>query len=148
MKYATHIGTDVPESLTYDEERNALHVGPGVFTGVPPGVWNYEVGEMRIVRKWFGYRKASPTSRRTSPLDDIHVTSWPSTWTEELIELLSVLRRLVDLVPAQHAVTVKIVNSPVISRADLTSSGILPPQPRANRGRRRVVLEFDDPAQP
>ncbi|MFG2257371.1 type ISP restriction/modification enzyme [Streptomyces mirabilis] len=148
VRYETGIGTDVPESLTYDEESGALHVGPGVFTGVPPGVWNYEVGGMRIVKKWFGYRKASPTSRRTSPLDDIHVTSWPREWSTELIELLSVLRRLVDLAPAQQGVTAKIVNSPVVTRSDLTSSGVLPHQPRANRARRRVVLDFDDPEQP
>lgn len=97
---------------------------------------------MRVVKKWFGYRKASPTSRRTSPLDDIHVTSWPSQWTEELIDLLCVLRRLVDLAPAQQALTTKIVSSPVITVADLTSAGVLPPQPGAGRARCRVVLDF------
>ncbi|MGW2893937.1 type ISP restriction/modification enzyme [Streptomyces sp. NPDC001212] len=142
VRYATPIGTAVPDTLRYDEETDTLHVGPGVFTGVPLDVWNYEVGGMRIVKKWFGYRRASPTSRKTSPLDDIHVTSWPREWTEELIDLLSVLRRLVDLTPAQQAITTKIVNSPVITTADLTSEGVLPPPPGAGRARRRVVLDF------
>ncbi|MBM4823434.1 MULTISPECIES: type ISP restriction/modification enzyme [Streptomyces] len=142
VRYVTGIGADVPDTLAYDEETITLRVGPGAFTGVPPAVWNYEVGGMRIVKKWFGYRKASPTSRKTSPLDDIHVTSWPREWTEELIDLLSVLRRLVDLAPAQQALTAKIVSSPVITAADLTSAGVLPPQHGARRARRRVVLDF------
>ncbi|MFI8950090.1 type ISP restriction/modification enzyme [Streptomyces sp. NPDC053750] len=146
VRYTTPIGSAVPDTLTYDEESSTLHVGLGAFTGVPPEVWNYEVGGMRIVKKWFGYRKASPTSRRTSPLDDLHVTTWPSEWSTELIDLLSVLRRLVDLAPAQQVLTTKIVNSPVVTIADLTSAGVLPPQPRADRARRRVVLDFDRPA--
>ncbi|MFF5968945.1 type ISP restriction/modification enzyme [Streptomyces collinus] len=145
VRYETGIGSPVPDTLAYDTETATLRVGPGVFTGVPPEVWNYEVGGMNVVKKWFGYRKASPTSRKTSPLDDIHVTSWPSEWTEELVELLSVLRRLVDLAPAQQALTTKIVGSPVVTVADLTSAGVLPPQPGAARARRRVVLDFGGP---
>ncbi|MFH9863021.1 type ISP restriction/modification enzyme [Streptomyces sp. NPDC017202] len=146
VRYVTPIGSAVPDTLTYDEESRTLRVGPGAFTGVPPEVWNYEVGGMRIVKKWFGYRKASPTSRKTSPLDDLHVTAWPSEWSAELVDLLSVLRRLVDLAPAQQALTTRIVNSPVVTVTDLTSAGVLPPQPGAARARRRVVLEFDRPA--
>ncbi|MER8032457.1 type ISP restriction/modification enzyme [Streptomyces bauhiniae] len=142
VRYQTGIGTTVPETLSYDADTGTLHVGPGTFTNVPPEVWHYEVGGMCVVKKWFGYRKASPTSRKTSPLDDIHVTSWPSEWTVELIDLLSVLRRLVDLAPAQQALTMKIVGSPVITVTDLTSAGVLPPQPGASRARRRVVLDF------
>ncbi|MEU2264579.1 type ISP restriction/modification enzyme [Streptomyces sp. NPDC019645] len=143
VRYDSPIGTEVPDTLHYNEDKRTLHVGPGAFSAVPPEVWNYEVGGMRIVRKWFGYRKASPTSRKTSPLDDIHVTSWPGEWTEELIELLSVLRRLVDLAPVQQALTTKIVNSPVITVEELTSAGVLPPQPKAARPRRRIDLGFD-----
>ncbi|MET8696138.1 type ISP restriction/modification enzyme [Streptomyces bauhiniae] len=142
VRYQTGIGTAVPDNLSYDADAGTLHVGPGIFTTVPAEVWNYEVGGMSVVKKWFGYRKASPTSRKTSPLDDIHVTSWPREWTVELIDLLSVLRRLVDLAPAQQALTMKIVGSPVITVTDLMSAGVLPPQPGATRARRRVVLDF------
>ncbi|MEU9304582.1 type ISP restriction/modification enzyme [Streptomyces sp. NPDC048269] len=145
VRYETGIGTTVPDTLAYDAETGTLRVGPGAFTGVPREVWNYEVGGMNVVKKWFGYRKASPTSRKTSPLDDIHVTSWPREWTEELIDLLSLLRRLVDLAPAQEALTAKIVGSPVITVTDLTSAGVLPPQPGVTRARRRVVLDFGQP---
>lgn len=144
VRYETGIGTAVPDTLTYDEGTGTLHVGPGAFTGVPPEVWRYEVGGMHVVKKWFGYRRASPTSRKTSPLDDMHVTSWSSEWTQELIDLLSVLRRLVDLAPAQQALTTDIVNSPVVTIADLTSAGVFPLRPGAARARRRVVLDFGD----
>ncbi|MFI0143941.1 type ISP restriction/modification enzyme [Streptomyces globisporus] len=145
VRYETGIGSTVPDTLGHDAETGTLRVGPGAFTGVPPEVWNYEVGGMNVVKKWFGYRKASPTSRKTSPLDDLHVTSWPKEWTEELIDLLSVLRRLVDLAPVQQALTAKIVSSPVVTVADLISAGVLPPQPGAARARRRVVLDFGGP---
>ncbi|UXI81802.1 hypothetical protein N6Q81_28995 [Streptomyces vinaceusdrappus] len=148
VRYVTPIGSAVPNTLAYDEESGTLHVGPGTFTGVPPEVWNYEVGGMRIVKKWFGYRTASPTIRKTSPLDDIHVISWPREWTEELIELLSVLRRLVALGPAQQALTTSIVDSPVVTLSDLTSAGVLPPHSRVTKARRRVVLDFDTPDEP
>ncbi|MEU6488375.1 type ISP restriction/modification enzyme [Streptomyces sp. NPDC046887] len=146
VRYMTPIGTDVPDELTYDEESHTLLVGPGAFGGVPPEVWHYEVGGMRIVRKWFGYRRASPTSRKSSPLDDVHVTAWPSLWTVELIELLSVLRRLVDLASVQRALTEKILDSPVITGADLAAAGVLPPQPKADRARRRIDLDVDGSA--
>ncbi|GAA0628734.1 hypothetical protein GCM10009535_00040 [Streptomyces thermocarboxydovorans] len=142
VRYVTGIGTEMPDTLAYEEATTTLRVGRGAFTGVPPTVWTYDVGGMPVVRKWFGYRKASPTSRRTSPLDDMHEPSWPREWTEELIDLLSVLRWLVDLAPAQQALTAKIVSSPVVTVQDLTSAGVLPPQPGASRARRRVVLDF------
>ncbi|MFF0291369.1 type ISP restriction/modification enzyme [Streptomyces sp. NPDC005262] len=51
MRYATRIGSAVPDTLSYDEETGTLRVGPGAFTGVPPEIWNYEVGGMLIAKK-------------------------------------------------------------------------------------------------
>jgi hypothetical protein len=81
---------------------------------------------MKVVAKWFGYRKADPAGRRSSPLDDIHVTSWPSEWTSELNDLLSVLRRLVELEPAQAELLDDVVAGPLLSLADLTPDGTIP----------------------
>jgi hypothetical protein len=93
---------------------------------------------MPIVKKWFGYRKASPNSKKTSPLDDIHVETWPPEWTRELIELLSVLRRLTDLAPAQEALLATILAGPVITE-ELTAAGVLPVLPSARRPRHPVI---------
>jgi hypothetical protein len=72
VRYLTPIGSRIPERMTYCEATRTLHVGDGSFAPVPDVVWAYDVGGMKVVNKWFGYRKAAPTSKRTSPLDDIH----------------------------------------------------------------------------
>ncbi|MER7722960.1 type ISP restriction/modification enzyme [Streptomyces sp. NPDC096323] len=124
VRYLTHIGSGVPERMRYEAETQTLHVGEGTFAPVPESVWTYHVGGMRVVNKWFGYRKAKPTSKRTSPLDDIHVESWPPEWTKELIQLLSVLRRITDLGPAQATLLMDILAGPVDTHAELVSAGV------------------------
>lgn len=125
VRYLTHIGSGVPERMSYEAETQTLRVGAGTFAPVPEAVWAYHVGGMRVVNKWFGYRKAKPTSKRTSPLDDIHVENWPSEWTKELIELLSVLRRITDLGPAQAGLLTDILAGPVATHAELVAAGVL-----------------------
>ncbi|MEW2518946.1 hypothetical protein [Actinacidiphila alni] len=88
---------------------------------------------MPIVTNWFGYRKARPTSKRTSRLDDIHADNRPYDWTAELIELLSLLRRLTDVADAQSELTAAILSGPVIAEADLISAGVLPVPRPGNR---------------
>ncbi|MEU0584323.1 type ISP restriction/modification enzyme [Streptomyces sp. NPDC006132] len=135
VKYLRHIGDDLPEHLCYDAESGTLHVGAAAFAPVPEAVRGYDVGGMGVVNKWFGYRKASPTSKRTSPLDDIHVESWPHEWTTELIELLSVLRRLTDLAPAQAALLTDVLADSMVTVVDLTTAGILPVAPGVRKAR-------------
>lgn len=94
---------------------------------------------MRIVSKWFGYRKSSPTSKRTSPLDDIHADRWPHEWTRELIDLLSVLRRLTDLDPLQRELLGEILARPVITEAELTTAGMFPVPAAARKARHTAV---------
>ncbi|MDX3239380.1 N-6 DNA methylase [Streptomyces sp. ME03-5709C] len=140
IRYLTHIGETLPEKLRYDADTGTLHVGAGSFGPVPEAVWNFDVGGMPVLKKWFGYRKASPNSKKTSPLDDIHVDVWPSAWTEELIQLLSVLRRLVDLLPAQRDLLAEVMGSPVITEKELHNEGILPVQEAARKARRANPL--------
>jgi hypothetical protein len=63
----------------------------------PTEVWVYTVGGRNVLRSWFNYRKAVPGGKKTSPLDCVHVDAWPREWTIELIDLLTVLTRLVEL---------------------------------------------------
>ncbi|MFE2493808.1 type ISP restriction/modification enzyme [Streptomyces scopuliridis] len=137
VRYLTSIGNRVPDRLHYDADAQTLHVGEGTFAPVPEAVWAYHVGGMRIVTKWFGYRKARPNSKKTSPLDDIHVEHWPQEWTRELIELLSVLRRLTDLAPAQNDLLAEILAAPVVTQADLTAAGVLPVTAMSRKARLR-----------
>ncbi|MFE3861198.1 type ISP restriction/modification enzyme [Streptomyces goshikiensis] len=138
LRYDQHIGTGVPAEISHAEMNGTLHLGAGYVSPVPAAVWNYDVGGMQIVKKWFGYRKASPNSRKTSPLDDLHVESWPSEWSRELMELLSVLRRLVDLAPAQEDLLDRILAAPTVTATDLEKAGILPVPVKARKPHRRV----------
>ncbi|MER5480836.1 type ISP restriction/modification enzyme [Streptomyces sp. NPDC002734] len=135
VRYLTHIGDTLPAQIRHDSETQTLHVGEGSFGPVPEEVWNFDVGGMPVLKKWFGYRKASPNSKRTSPLDDIHATNWPGEWTEELIRLLSVLRRLVDLRSAQRDLLTEVLSGPVITEEDLTTAGVLPVPGTARKAR-------------
>jgi hypothetical protein len=139
VRYLTHIGSRIPDRLDYDPASRTLHVGPGSFAPVPDVVWTYDVGGMKIISKWFGYRKAAPTSKHTSPLDAIHAPTWLPEWTAELIELLSVLRRLTDLGPAQSELLEEILDRPVITEADLMRAGVLPVPASARKPRQRIV---------
>lgn len=139
IRYLTHIGTSVPEKLRYVPETETLYVGEGAFAPVPESVWTFEVGGMPVLRKWFGYRKASPNSKKTSPLDECHVDVWPEEWTTELIELLSVLRRLVDLLPTQQDLLAEILAGPVVTEQDLKRVGVLPVQDAARKARRDIA---------
>ncbi|RKN10205.1 type ISP restriction/modification enzyme [Streptomyces radicis] len=138
VRYLTPIGSRIPGQLEYDPATRTLHVGDGSFAPVPEVVWAYDVGGMRIVSKWFGYRKSSPTSKRTSPLDDLRAEHWPHEWTSELIDLLSVLRRLTDLAPAQEDLLAEILAGPVITEAELTAAGVLPIPAVARKARQPV----------
>ncbi|MER7416585.1 type ISP restriction/modification enzyme [Micromonospora peucetia] len=118
--------TPLPAAISYDAKTETLHVGAGEFAPVPEEVWNYDVGGMPVVRKWFSYRKAEPGGKMSSPLDNIHAERWPHEWNQELMDLLSTLRRLVELESQQSDVLDRIVAGPQISVAELHRSGVLP----------------------
>ncbi|WP_240662436.1 type ISP restriction/modification enzyme [Streptomyces sp. WAC 06738] len=139
IRYLSHVGEAVPETLRYDSSAQTLHLGHGAFGPVTPSVWEFDVGGMRVVRKWFGYRKASPNSKKTSPLDDIHTDRWPEAWTTELIELLSVLRRLNELIPVQRELLAAVLAGPVVTEQDLKNAGVLPVRETARKARRRLA---------
>jgi hypothetical protein len=88
---------------------------------------------MNIIRKWFGYRKKNPAGRRSSRLDEINQSSWSPQYTTELLELLNVLGRLVDLEPAQATLLKQICRGPQITAADLEHAGALPPPATARK---------------
>ncbi|MGH3221602.1 MAG: type ISP restriction/modification enzyme [Streptosporangiaceae bacterium] len=120
----TTIGTAMPERITYDQVGQRIHVGNGSFGPVPDEVWSYDVGGMKIVKHWFDYRKAEPSGRRSSPLDDINANEWPIEWIHEFNELLTALRRVTELEPQQKELLNQIVEGPTVTRADLAAEGV------------------------
>lgn len=125
----------LPATISHDPATDTLRVGTGEFTPVPAAVWEYDVGGMQVVKKWFSYRKADPGGRKSSPLDDIHAERWPHEWTVELNDLLTVLRRLVDLEPVQQDLLEQVLAGPLITMADLTTAGVFPVPDAARRAR-------------
>jgi hypothetical protein len=116
----------MPERMTYDESTCTLHVGDGEIAPVAPEVWNYLVSGMLVLKHWFGYRKKNPTGNRKSTLDDIVATTWTSSMTTELLELLNVLSMCIALEPQQEELLDRIADGRLITVADLTASRVLP----------------------
>lgn len=116
----------MPDSISYDEATRTLHVGIGQIAPVSPEAWAYETSGMKIIRKWFGYRKKDPAGRRSSPLDDINADYWPARYTTELLELLNVLEMCVDIESSQADVLARICGGPLITVADLAQDKVFP----------------------
>lgn len=119
--------SEMPSEMTFDEAASELRLGGGALGPVDPRVWAYTVGGKNVLRSWFGYRKAEPGGKKSSPLDDIHASSWPPEWTSDLLDLLSVLTRLVELEETQSELLDEIMAAPLASRDVLASAGTIWP---------------------
>jgi hypothetical protein len=117
---------EMPAEISYDAATETLHIGNGQIRPVPQRVWEYEVSGMRIVRKWFDYRKKNPRARWSSPLDDINPKEWSPKFTTELLELLNVLAWCAGLEPQQAALLDRICAGPMITVAELQQAKVLP----------------------
>lgn len=112
--------TKMPETtadIAYDKTTQRLRVGDGVITGIRPDVWGYSVSGMEVVKKWLGYRTGKGAGRAASsdnPLDKIRPAVWPDAWNDELLDLLRMLTRTLDLQPVQAELLARICNGPLI----------------------------------
>jgi hypothetical protein len=126
---------DMPTTATirYDEKTQTLHIGTGAIKPVDQRVWNYEVSGWRVARQWLNYRKKDNRwAKRPGELDQITPTRWHSGYTSELLNLLHVLGRLVELEPSQAELLQRVCGAPQITVAELNTAGILPP-PQSTR---------------
>jgi len=90
--------------------------------GVTPEAWALEVSGMQVAKKWLGYRTAKGAGKATSsssPLDYIRPTEWLDEWTDELVALLSVLQRTIDLQPVGVELLDRVLAGPLIKASDL-----------------------------
>jgi hypothetical protein len=109
--------------------------GFGVVEPVDSSIWNYSMGDgVPIVRRWFDYRRRDPRrKRRTSPLDDFNSTRWTAQFDDELLDLLNVIGRCVELEQRQAVLIEQICNGPLISDGELQRLGVFPPLGIARR---------------
>jgi hypothetical protein len=117
----------MPEKMSYDPLTATLHVGDGAIRPVSRRVWEYEVSGMKVIPRWFDYRKKNPRVRWSSPLSDIFSIRWPPEFTTDLLELLNVLFWCADLESMQADILGRICSGPLITVDDLHSTGVLPP---------------------
>jgi hypothetical protein len=119
----------MPDSIGYDAGKNRLLIGQRFIENVAPKVWLYEVSGKQVLLHWFSYRKANRERpligdrRAPSPLGDIQPDRWLPEYTTELINVLNVLGRLVDLEPAQAALLERVCKGPTISAEELSVKG-------------------------
>jgi hypothetical protein len=125
----------IPSAITYDPQTQTVHLGSGSFGPVSQAVWDYSIDNKPVVNAWFNYRRATPTGRRSSALDDINATAWSTEWNGEFIDLLSVLARLVELHPDQRDLLSEILAHPVASYNDLSAAGVSWPSGAADAQR-------------
>lgn len=124
----------MPDTLTYDAEKQRLMVGRGFIEPVPPAVWHFQVSGKQVLVQWFSYRKKHRERpiigdrRKPSPLGDIQPDHWLAEYTTELLNVLNVLGLLVDLEPQADALLARICAGPLISEADLRDGGVFFPE--------------------
>jgi len=121
----------MPDSMEYDKSNHRLLIGHGYVENVSLAVWNYKVSGKQVLRQWFSYRKANRerpiigNHRQPSSLGDIQPNHWLAEYTTELINLLHILEKLIQLEPAQADLLEQICSTPVITVNELSTSGVL-----------------------
>ncbi len=119
----------MPDTIDYDETKSRLLIGGGYVERVAPQVWSYEVSGKRVLRQWFSYRRANRERpiigdrRPPSKLGDVQPDRWLAEYTTELINLLNVIGKLVELEPTQAALLTQICSGPTISAGELSAAG-------------------------
>jgi Type ISP C-terminal specificity domain len=97
----------LPETMAYDAAKRRLVIGKGFVENVTPAMRNYEVSGKTVLDQGFSYRRRDRTKpmigdrRPPSPLEKIQPDGWLAEYTEDLLNLLNVLGRLVALEPRQ-----------------------------------------------
>jgi len=121
-----------PEKAEYDESSREIVLGKGRFGPVSSEVWTYEVSGFRVVQSWLAYRMKGGAGRSSSPLDEIRETTWPASFTKELLELLWVIEHTVATHPRQAALLDEVLAGPLFVASDLpepTDAERKPPEP-------------------
>ena len=83
----------------------------------------YEISGKTVLDQWFSYRRLDRTKpiigdrRPPSPLEKIQPEGWLAEYTEDLLNLLNVLGRLVALEPRQADLLDRIVAGPLVAVA-------------------------------
>jgi hypothetical protein len=106
--------------MSYDAAKRRLIIGKGFIENVASTVRNYDISGKNVLDQWFSYRRLDRTKpligdkRPPSPLEKIQPDGWLAEYTEDLLNLLNVLGRLVALEPRQADLLDRIVAGPLV----------------------------------
>lgn len=119
----------MPDDIWHDASKQRLHIGEGFIDNVPEAVWEYEVSGKLVLVHWFSYRKKDRARttigerRSPSPLEKIYPDHWLAEYTSELLNVLHVLGRLVQLEEQQADLLDRICKGPIITADTLRAAG-------------------------
>jgi hypothetical protein len=121
----------LPDTMEYDAAKHRLLVGKGYIENVTPEMWAYEVSGKQVLWHWFSYRRRDRSKpiigdrRPPSPLDKVQPDHWLPEYTNDLIDLLHVLGRLIALEPAQADLLSRICSGELRSAEKLKTNDAL-----------------------
>jgi hypothetical protein len=121
----------MPEEIRYDAGKKRLLVGDGYIENVSPRIWRYDVSGKQVLSQWFSYRKRNREKppmgdkRPPSELCKIQPESWLAEYTTELLNVLHVLGRLVELEGPQQKLLAKICSGRTITVEELKANEAL-----------------------
>lgn len=89
---------------------------------------------LEVLQSWLRYRVKRGAGRRSSPLDEIRPRRWPSTFTQELLELIWGLEATLALYPEQARLLERVLAGPCLQAIALAPAPIAMRRPPASRG--------------
>ena len=111
----------LPQTMHYDALKRRLLIGKGFVENVTPAMRAYEISGKNVLDQWFSYRRLDRTKpvigdkRPPSPLEKIQPEGWLAEYTDDLLNLLNVLGRVVALEPRQADLLDRIVAGPLVT---------------------------------
>jgi hypothetical protein len=142
-----------PEGHSYDSKTRILHVGGGKVEDVAPEVYEFEVSGFFPVKSWLGFRQKNRRGQRSQSLDDVVPSEWsedlddvvPSEWSkdlgQELLELLWVLEKTLEIYPEQKELLQKVLEGPLFTVDELPAP--TPEQRREPGGKKEEPQEAE-----
>lgn len=121
----------MPDTIDYDAAARRLLIGEGYVDGVSQGMWDYSICGKQVLRQWFSYRNKTRERpmigdrREPSLLGKMQPDHWLAEYTTELLDLLHILGRLIELEPHQDDLLARICGGPTISADELRQAGAL-----------------------
>lgn len=108
--------------FSYDPKTQCLIVSDGKIEGVKSEVWNTEIGNAQVIRKWLGYRTrqgAGLSAKSSNPLDQIRPTSWSDEWSRELLLIVRALDESIQLVELGEDIMDRIIEGDMLDAREL-----------------------------